>query len=279
MLDDNFNVINTFTSVENLSLYIKIDAKLIRNSFNDKMDTIIIEDYIIRYKYVLTLENEIWKNVNTEYCSINEIYQASSFGRIKNKNSSRILTTNDEDKYQEVVLYDSINKIKTKRKVHRLVAFAFLSYTDLQSDYQVNHINKYKSDNHVSNLELLSSKEHNRIDKGNPLLALSVINNKYIIFRSQIEASEILEFNVASISFAIINNKKYKDYYWFHLNSIDAQEYIKKYQQDETIKGQLIIKDKQSFDKSQNKNTILLPFRKQIITKRENVVLPLFTRK
>ena len=66
--------------------------------------------------------------------------------------------------YVGISLY--INKISKNYYIHRLVAETYL--TNIESKYQVNHINGIKSDNRVENLEWVTSKENMKhsLDKG-----------------------------------------------------------------------------------------------------------------
>ena len=98
-------------------------------------------------------EQEIWKTIDDR-----PKYEISNYGRVKNKRTGKILGDRfDKDGYQDVYLYDDSGKGGNK-KVHRLVASAFLAQ-DPNKTY-VNHKNGIKTDNHVENLEWCTSSEN-----------------------------------------------------------------------------------------------------------------------
>ena len=108
------------------------------------------------------MENEIWKDV----LGYEGIYQCSSLGRVKSlsridksgHNRKEIIRKlhSDEFGYLRVPLYKD-GKCKNKQ-VHRLVWETFNG--KIPEDMQVNHINEIKSDNRLSNLNLMTCKEN-----------------------------------------------------------------------------------------------------------------------
>ena len=95
-------------------------------------------------------------------------YEVSSNGRVKNKRTGKILGRRlDKDGYPNVYLYNELGRGNNK-KVHRLVATAFLEYDPERS--QVNHINGNKEDNRVENLEWCTGSENIRHAYDNGLL-------------------------------------------------------------------------------------------------------------
>lgn len=89
---------------------------------------------------------EIWKDI----ADFEELYQVSNLGRIKSKRYNKLLRPCANEKGYLRVSLTKNHKIYTK-KVHRLVAQAFIPNTDNKSE--INHINHIRNDNRVSNLE------------------------------------------------------------------------------------------------------------------------------
>ena len=95
---------------------------------------------------------EIWKTI-TDF----EIYNVSNFGQVMNTNTHKIMKLNFKGGYNKISLTN--NKIRKSMFVHRLVALAFIENPENKSD--VNHKDKDKINNHISNLEWMTRKENN----------------------------------------------------------------------------------------------------------------------
>ena len=105
---------------------------------------------------------EIWKDIP----NYEGLYQASNLGRVKSleridakghKRKEKILkTARDRYGYYQVGLCK--NSIEKKYLVHRLVWIAFNGI--IPEGLQVNHINEVKTDNRLSNLNLMTAKEN-----------------------------------------------------------------------------------------------------------------------
>lgn len=94
-----------------------------------------------------------------EWLPINnyENYEVSSLGQIRNKKTNRILKSSSKGGYLSVGLTNEINK--KSFAVHRLVALAFIENPENKA--QVNHKDKVRNNNTVSNLEWVSPLENN----------------------------------------------------------------------------------------------------------------------
>ena len=96
--------------------------------------------------------NEVWKDI-VEY---EGIYQVSNLGKVKNKNNKLLKLKKDKNGYLIAYLYK--NSIMKCKKVHRLVAKAFIP--NLENKPQVNHKDGNKQNNNVNNLEWCSNREN-----------------------------------------------------------------------------------------------------------------------
>ena len=96
-------------------------------------------------------EIEVWKEI-PDY----DAYEASSLGNIRNKKRNQVMA-----KYQTKLGYERITLRKNNKyvsvDVHRLVAITFLP--NVEDKKTVNHINRKKNDNRVSNLEWATHSE------------------------------------------------------------------------------------------------------------------------
>ena len=107
---------------------------------------------------------EIWKDIE----GYEGLYQVSSWGRVKNSRTGRVLKSGkDMYGYLFVNLYK--NGKRTNYKVHRLVAQAFIP--NPQNKPQVNHIDEDKENNYVENLEWSTAKENNNHGEHNSRVA------------------------------------------------------------------------------------------------------------
>lgn len=88
----------------------------------------------------------------------NHNYEVSSNGRVRNISTGRELIANgDGNGYLQVAIYTD-RKRKTI-KVHKMVAQTFIVQFDSEAN-QVNHIDSDKTNNDVSNLEWVTSREN-----------------------------------------------------------------------------------------------------------------------
>ena len=108
------------------------------------------------------MKTEIWKDIK----DYEGLYQVSNLGRIKSLKfgKERILKGYaPKGFYIKVNLYKDGNQ-KTK-KVHQLVAIAFLGHIPCGHNLVVDHINTIKTDNHLDNLQVITHRENLSKDK------------------------------------------------------------------------------------------------------------------
>jgi uncharacterized protein with PIN domain len=124
---------------------------------------------------------EIWKPID-QFPN----YNVSNLGNIKNIITNKLLKLNCKDGYCNISLVN--DEIRKGFKVHRLVALAFIENPENKSD--VNHKDKNKINNQVSNLEWMTRKENN-IHRCKDLIITT--NKNKPIFRIDKNTNEILE--------------------------------------------------------------------------------------
>lgn len=145
---------------------------------------------------------EIWKDIK----DYEGLYQVSNLGRVKRVKTDRILKPSKQiHGYLLVNLYK--NNVSAKKRIHRLVAQAFISNSENKP--QVNHIDENKTNNVVSNLEWVTSKEninhgtHNeRVSKTQsiPIIATNIKTGESTEFYGTRECARQLELQPSNIS-------------------------------------------------------------------------------
>jgi hypothetical protein len=102
------------------------------------------------------MENEIWKECGE---SVNCLYEVSNMGRVKsitkvNKKETILKHHCDKKGYLRIVI------IKKTIRIHTLVAYAFLG--ERPEGMQIDHKDRNKANNHLSNLKYCTSSENMR---------------------------------------------------------------------------------------------------------------------
>lgn len=110
---------------------------------------------------------EVWKDIDG-YVGY---YQVSSHGRVRSlprtvngrfyKGRVRSTKLNNKKQYPKISLY--VNGVSTYYKVHQLVARSFIP--NPENKREVNHIDGNKLNNHIDNLEWVTSKENKEHNK------------------------------------------------------------------------------------------------------------------
>lgn len=100
------------------------------------------------------IEGEEWK---TCYC--NDDWEVSNLGRIRRKNTKKLMGTEDPTShYIRVSMVNKETNKQTNQMVHRLIYFSFHPEMIEQKDsLQIDHINGKRTDNRLSNLQALSN--------------------------------------------------------------------------------------------------------------------------
>lgn len=130
------------------------------------------------------LEKEIWKDI----LGFEGLYQASNLGRIKSLERFRKGKNGSSVPVKERIFKPSINRngyyqvclhkqsIQKTYRVNRLIYEAFNGL--IPENMQVNHINEIKTDNRLSNLNLMTCKENCNWGTGIERCAKKLINGK-----------------------------------------------------------------------------------------------------
>lgn len=163
--------------------------------------------------------DEVWKDI----VGYEGKYQISSFGKVRSidridssakKRKGRLLKPcKDKDEYLYVGLSDGGVTIK---KIHRLVAEAFIGYCP--KGYQVNHKDENKTNNRIENLEYVTAKQNvnhgtgikRRAEKrGYTVCQLSKDGNVIAKYRSLREAAKETGVDFRDIRKCCIGEKYY----------------------------------------------------------------------
>lgn len=173
--------------------------------------------------------NEIWKEIP----GYEGYYEVSNFGNFRSirrlikykKNGLRVypsktlLTETTKDNYQRIVLMK--NGIKKRFMCHRLVAITFIP--NVNNKPCVNHIDGNKSNNNVTNLEWVTSKENAIHAFKNNLSHKHYINSTNVklkcietneIFISAKDASRKLKLDYTNLLRNIKKSNSYKNYHF-----------------------------------------------------------------
>lgn len=85
-------------------------------------------------------------------------YEVSTFGRVRNAKTQKILSTQDKHGYRKLNLH--VDGKLIHKYVHRLVAETFIANPDNKP--QVNHIDGIHDNNHIENLEWVTADENHQ---------------------------------------------------------------------------------------------------------------------
>lgn len=131
---------------------------------------------------------EVWKDIE----GYEGLYQVSNFGRVKSSYTNRFLKGRKSPQGYLLVNLCK-NNIASGKTIHRLVAQAFIPNSENKP--QVNHIDEDKTNNMVSNLEWMTSKENLNHGTRNERAGKAISKSNSIpIIATNIKTGESREF-------------------------------------------------------------------------------------
>ena len=166
--------------------------------------------------------NEIWKDIK----DYEGIYQVSNIGRVKRVDTDRILKgCKNRGGYLRVRL--SKNNLASNKRIHRLVAQAFIPNTENKS--QVNHIDEDKTNNRVDNLEWSTAKENSNHGTRNervsktlsvPIIATNLTTGESTEFYGSRECARQLGLNRSCIMYVLKGRRNHTGGYTFKYKEV-----------------------------------------------------------
>lgn len=140
-------------------------------------------------------------------------YEVSSLGNICNLNSGYLLKgTKSPDGYTKVQLLNKNGKYKSK-SIHILVATIFIEKKEPES--VVDHINKNKENNRVSNLRwIIRSNKKNATHKGKSICQYDMQGHSISTWNSAKDAATTLNLSYSNIINSCKNEQPYSDFFW-----------------------------------------------------------------
>jgi hypothetical protein len=188
-------------------------------------------------------ESEIWR-AHPDF----EKLEVSTFGRVRTLKGHCYAIQLNRDGY--LYVHFRINGKSFNKKVHRLVAQTFIPNPNILPE--VNHKDGNRTNNNVSNIEWCT-RSYNRQYRekhgfsqtevlGQPVFAINLTTLEVSSFRSQREASRVLEISSGSISAVIKGKRKRAGHFWF-TNADDNADNIINHKLHEI--GENIVNNKQ----------------------------------
>jgi hypothetical protein len=126
---------------------------------SDTNQIITNNELIDEYAKTSNTDTEIWKDIKMYGVDFN--YQISNHGRVINKTEQNIISQNLRDGYKSVFIsyFDNEKCIRKAIKIHRLVGIMFIKNDDPNKTI-VNHIDGNKLNNHLKNLEWMTTNQN-----------------------------------------------------------------------------------------------------------------------
>ena len=133
-------------------------------------------------------------------------YAASKNGKVINAKTGRTIKMGNCGGYLHFTIYDKKLEKRINYYQHRFVFEVFKG--PIPKCLEVDHINNYKADNRIKNLQLLNPKQNIRKSKNKPIISTCIETGKEKRFKSFKKAS--IELGVCHVSISNICRKKHK---------------------------------------------------------------------
>jgi hypothetical protein len=184
--------------------------------------------YIWKYPEEKDLEGEIWKQVS-------EIHHVSQFGRIKVKVNDIYSSKKYAKEYKTSAGYPQISINGSLKGIHLIIAKEFLPNPDNKPN--VNHKDRNRNNCDVTNLEWITQRDNiiHANDNGarvgtlvdrDPTMSINVKSGEIIYFKSQFEASEILNLRHDCICDCVNGKRKtHKGYIFKRVSNRDLMTF------------------------------------------------------
>jgi len=177
--------------------------------------------------FVMENQNEIWKDV----VGTNGDYMVSSTGIVISLKFGKIIIkkqTLAKGTYLVVSIF--YNGKQKSRKVHQLVAEAFLGHTPCGMELVVNHIDFNKQNNKLENLEIVTSRENSNLKhiKSTSIYTGVSWDKKHRKWKSTININGKQKY-LGSFDSEIEASEYYEKALFNHNNNIPIEKYEKKF--------------------------------------------------
>ena len=230
LVDNDHNIIQTFNSIGEAANYVNVGPEWITKKLKKYNGIAIFNDHILRYP-VNNIEGEIWKAVRTEHPLINNRYEVSNWGRIRDhtKHIMQLNIQNDKSVYitlRNGLIYGKDCKRKLFTVASLVISTFILNAPFNKKTHRTHHIDGDLSNNHVDNLEMMDHVTYNRRFNGKPLVCV-LNDSEYKIFDCAATVHNLL--NINGIYKAMSRNTMCGGYMWYHVKSDEGQNIIKHY--------------------------------------------------
>ena len=150
------------------------------------------------------MKKEEWKEVIVK----GQEYKVSSYGKIIGKRGRLLKTRIDEDGYIKITLgKDGFSRCPIR--VHRIVAEALIPKTNDYENFEVNHKDFNRQNNHVDNLEWVTHRDNIKYSYENNTEAQYVARDGIKNGRATFQDKDIIEirrlYNIEHLSIAKIS--------------------------------------------------------------------------